>query len=201
MTRATPDPTRWLTDLLKSGHLRWPAPDVSAVAKAMTAATEPWTKAVGDLTALQMGDVQHAHQRVGGDAARRRRGAHRRPPVRRRGVDEGPALRGGRRTYLAQTDLLRKALDAAPMDERTKAQWGFALRQVADALSPANTLATNPEAMQLAMETGGASLVEGMQPVHRGPGQGPHLDDRRDGVRGGRERLHHARAASCSRTS
>ena len=32
-----------------------------------------------------------------------------------------------------------------------------------DALSPANTLATNPEAMQLAMETGGASLLEGMR--------------------------------------
>ena len=54
MTRATPDPTRWLTDLLKNGELRWPGPDVSAVAKAMTAATEPWTKAVADLTAMQM---------------------------------------------------------------------------------------------------------------------------------------------------
>ena len=32
-----------------------------------------------------------------------------------------------------------------------------------DALSPANTLATNPEALQLALETGGASLVEGMR--------------------------------------
>ena len=67
------------------------------------------------------------------------------------------------RTYLAQTELMFKALDAAPMDERSKAQWGFALRQVTDALSPANNLATNPEALQLAMETGGASLVEGMR--------------------------------------
>ena len=32
-----------------------------------------------------------------------------------------------------------------------------------DALSPANTLATNPEAMQLALETGGASLLQGLQ--------------------------------------
>src|SRR6185295_18067541 len=39
----------------------------------------------------------------------------------------------------------------------------FALRQVTDALSPANNLATNPEAMQLALETGGASLAEGLQ--------------------------------------
>jgi polyhydroxyalkanoate synthase subunit PhaC len=67
------------------------------------------------------------------------------------------------RTYLAQTDLLRKALDAAPLDERSKAQWGFALNQVMDALSPANTLATNPEALQLALETGGASLLEGLR--------------------------------------
>jgi polyhydroxyalkanoate synthase len=66
-------------------------------------------------------------------------------------------------TYLANADLLRKTLEAAPLDERSKAQWGFALRQVIDALSPANTLATNPEALQLAMETGGASLVDGLR--------------------------------------
>ena len=52
-------------------------------------------------------------------------------------------------------------LDAAPADAQTKAQWQFALRQVQDALSPANFLATNPEALQLAIESGGASLVEG----------------------------------------
>ena len=50
---------------------------------------------------------------------------------------------------------------AAPLDERSKAQWGFALRQFIDAMSPANFLATNPEAIQLALDTGGASLVEG----------------------------------------
>src|SRR6186997_562858 len=44
------------------------------------------------------------------------------------------------RTYLTQSDLLRKALDAAPVDDRSKAQWGFALTQVLDALSPANNL-------------------------------------------------------------
>ncbi|HEX8497145.1 MAG TPA: alpha/beta fold hydrolase, partial [Actinomycetales bacterium] len=60
-------------------------------------------------------------------------------------------------------DLLRKALDAAPVDDHSKAQWGFALSQVLDALSPANNLASNPEAMQLAMETGGASLLDGMK--------------------------------------
>ena len=58
---------------------------------------------------------------------------------------------------------MNTALDTAPLDERSKAQWGFALRQVTDALSPANNLATNPEAQQLALETGGKSLTEGLK--------------------------------------
>ena len=59
-------------------------------------------------------------------------------------------------------DLLTKALEASPLDER-KGQWSFALRQVTDALSPANNLMTNPEAQQLALETGGKSLTEGLK--------------------------------------
>jgi polyhydroxyalkanoate synthase subunit PhaC len=57
--------------------------------------------------------------------------------------------------------LMGNALGAAPLDERSKAQWGFALRQVTDAMNPANALASNPEALQLAMQSGGGSLVEG----------------------------------------
>ena len=163
MTRATPDPTRWLTDLLESGHLRWPAPDVSAVTKAMTAATEPWTKAVGDLTKLQWETFSTLTK---GWAAMLPTAAAE-PIADRRFADEAwpkdPRYAAVARTYLAQTEQLRKALDAAPLDERTKAQWGFALGQVMDALSPANMLATNPEAIQLALESGGKSLVEGMR--------------------------------------
>lgn len=57
--------------------------------------------------------------------------------------------------------LMRGTIGAAPLDERSKAQWGFALRQVVDAMSPKNCAATNPEVLQLALESGGASLVEG----------------------------------------
>ena len=57
--------------------------------------------------------------------------------------------------------LMSSTLGAAPLDERSKAQWGFALRQVTDAMNPANALASNPEALQLAMQSGGASLLEG----------------------------------------
>lgn len=57
--------------------------------------------------------------------------------------------------------LMRNALEAAPFDARGKAQMDFALRQVVDAMNPANSLATNPEAMQAALDSGGASLLEG----------------------------------------
>ena len=57
--------------------------------------------------------------------------------------------------------LMRNALEIAPLDARAKAQMDFALRQVIDAMNPANSLATNPEAMQAALDSGGASLIEG----------------------------------------
>ncbi|HEX7439308.1 MAG TPA: class I poly(R)-hydroxyalkanoic acid synthase [Caldimonas sp.] len=57
--------------------------------------------------------------------------------------------------------LMRSTVQASPLDDRRKSQWDFALRQVIDATSPKNYLATNPEALKLAMESGGASLVEG----------------------------------------
>jgi polyhydroxyalkanoate synthase len=58
--------------------------------------------------------------------------------------------------------FLQYRVEAAPADEKTQGLLRFAARQYADALSPANFLATNPEALQLAQETGGQSLVEGM---------------------------------------
>jgi polyhydroxyalkanoate synthase len=65
-------------------------------------------------------------------------------------------------TYLAYAGALRDCVEAAPVDEKTKGQMRFAVRQFNDALSPANFFATNPEAMQLAMQTGGKSVAEGM---------------------------------------
>jgi polyhydroxyalkanoate synthase len=57
--------------------------------------------------------------------------------------------------------LMRSTVQASPLDERSKSQWDPALRHVIDATSPRNWLATNPEALQLAVDSGGASLVEG----------------------------------------
>ena len=68
-----------------------------------------------------------------------------------------------KRMYLGYADFLQKAVEGAPVEDKTKAQLHFAVRQFSEAISPANFFATNPEALQLAMETGGASVVEGMR--------------------------------------
>jgi polyhydroxyalkanoate synthase len=63
--------------------------------------------------------------------------------------------------YLAYADFLQKSIDAVPVDDRARAQMRFGLRQALDAMSPSNFFLTNPEAAQLALETGGRSLAEG----------------------------------------
>ena len=65
--------------------------------------------------------------------------------------------------YLAYSKFLQDSVEQAPVDEKVKDQMRFAMRQYIDAMSPANFLASNPEAMQLALETGGRSLVEGTE--------------------------------------
>ncbi len=66
------------------------------------------------------------------------------------------------RSYLAYSQFLQKSVDSAKVDDKTRGQLSFAVRQFVDAMSPANFLATNPEALQLALETGGTSITEGM---------------------------------------
>jgi len=187
MSQPATDPTRWLTDLMKAQNtVLWPGVDITdtkAIADttaAAAAAAAPWTKAVTAFTEWQIDSLKQvaapwtaAWSAFGlptaptGSAGAPSAAGPSKTLGDRRFADEAwtkdPRYEALAKTYLAQTDLLRKALDASPLDERSKAQWGFALRQVADALSPANTLATNPEALQLAVETGGASLIQGLK--------------------------------------
>src|SRR5450755_2223352 len=68
-----------------------------------------------------------------------------------------------RRTYLSYAEYLQGAVESVPLDDKTKAQMRFGMRQFIDAMSPSNFLVTNPEAMQVAIETGGQSLTQGMK--------------------------------------
>src|SRR5689334_14451213 len=67
-----------------------------------------------------------------------------------------------RRSYLAYSKLLQDSVESAQIDEKAKAQMRHGMRQFIDAMSPSNFLVTNPEALQLAAETGGKSLAVGM---------------------------------------
>src|SRR6202521_6029240 len=66
------------------------------------------------------------------------------------------------RTYRAYSEYLQGTVESVPLDDKTKAQMRYGMRQFVDAMSPSNFFVTNPEAMQLAFETGGQSLVQGM---------------------------------------
>src|SRR5262249_36111420 len=66
-----------------------------------------------------------------------------------------------RRTYETVSGYMQGAVEKGPIDEKAKGQLRFNVRQLVDAMSPSNFLATTPDAMQLAVETGGKSIQEG----------------------------------------
>jgi polyhydroxyalkanoate synthase len=74
-----------------------------------------------------------------------------------------PSFDAIKQTYLGYSSMLDKAVDAAPVDDKTKGQLRFAARQFSEAMSPTNFFVTNPEAIALAKETGGQSVIEGMR--------------------------------------
>jgi len=68
-----------------------------------------------------------------------------------------------RQAYLLNSRLLNDLVETAELDESAKHRLRFYTRQLIDAMSPANFAATNPEALQLALETGGESLHAGIR--------------------------------------
>ncbi|MGG5811957.1 PHA/PHB synthase family protein [Falsiroseomonas sp. CW058] len=72
-----------------------------------------------------------------------------------------PAYRMLRDAYLLASDWLLSRAEEEEMEPRQKQRLVFQLRQFTDAMSPALLLASNPAAMQRALETGGASLADG----------------------------------------
>lgn len=171
MATPTTDPTQWFTDLVKQQRsVLTQSGDSIGMAKQLSEALVPWTKAFNDLTRAQLQLFQTWSAPVqemfapwfklipGAEAFTK-------PITDKRFAGEAwtkdPRFEVLARTYLATTENLFKALDRAPLGQREKAQWQFALRQITDAVSPSNALLTNPEAIEKAMETGGSSLIDG----------------------------------------
>ncbi|HEY6533973.1 MAG TPA: alpha/beta fold hydrolase [Acidimicrobiales bacterium] len=66
-----------------------------------------------------------------------------------------------RQLYLLRERFVDQLIDAAPIDETTKAKAALAASILSDATAPTNTLLGNPAAIQRAFQTGGLSLVRG----------------------------------------
>jgi polyhydroxyalkanoate synthase len=68
-----------------------------------------------------------------------------------------------KQSYLLVSKLVDEIIDSSEIDDKTKKKLNFFSRQYIDALSPSNFIATNPEAIKLAQETNGQSLVDGFK--------------------------------------
>src|SRR5262245_42816160 len=77
-----------------------------------------------------------------------------------------------RQSYLVNSRFVAEWVDALDTEPRAKDRLRFVMNQFADAMSPANFAATNPEVLKLALETQGESLAQGVrqliEDVHKG---------------------------------
>ena len=76
---------------------------------------------------------------------------------------ENPVFDYLKQSYLLASNMLNGLADASHLDQENKKKLKFYTQFFADALSPTNFAATNPEVIQHAIETSGQSLVDGLQ--------------------------------------
>ncbi|HEY2969302.1 MAG TPA: class I poly(R)-hydroxyalkanoic acid synthase [Casimicrobiaceae bacterium] len=75
---------------------------------------------------------------------------------------EHPYFTWLRDAYLLYADYVRELAALAQGDPESRKRVRFLARQYAEAIAPSNFLATNPEALKLAIESGGASVAQGL---------------------------------------
>ncbi|MFA5521864.1 MAG: class I poly(R)-hydroxyalkanoic acid synthase [Castellaniella sp.] len=85
------------------------------------------------------------------------------PRFRDEAWSSSPAHLYAAHVYLLVVRALDELVDAAEVDDDARERLRFAVMQWVDALSPANFLISNPQAQKKAVETGGLSLLQGMQ--------------------------------------
>jgi polyhydroxyalkanoate synthase len=77
---------------------------------------------------------------------------------------EAPAYDWLKQSYLLNARWLKELVaDAPDLDPRTRAKVEFYTRQLVDAFSPSNFAMTNPTALARAAQTGGDSLLDGLE--------------------------------------
>jgi polyhydroxyalkanoate synthase len=161
------DPARWMASLLGGGQppesaqaqpqaAETPAAQLAASFAAMTSQMArlqaEWLKQIGTFWSMPLPGSAHeapakqdSDKRFASDA-----------------WSNDPRFDMLRKNYLAYAELLQGGVERVSLDEKTKAQMRFGMRQFIDAMSPANFFLTNPDAMRLAEETGGQSVLNGM---------------------------------------
>ena len=77
-----------------------------------------------------------------------------------------------KKSFLINARYVNELIDEAQVDEKTRGRMRFFARQILDALSPSNYLATNPKALRVALETGGDSLAKGIRNLVEDIGKG-----------------------------
>ena len=77
-----------------------------------------------------------------------------------------------KQSYLVNARYVNDLIERASVDDRTRARMRFFARQILDALSPSNYLATNPQVIRRAMETGGDSVATGVRNLLNDLGKG-----------------------------
>ncbi len=78
--------------------------------------------------------------------------------------DTHPYFNFIKQQYLINADAIKTAVDeVSDMDPEEKNRLSYFSRQIIDMMSPTNFLATNPDALERAIETEGHSLVQGLE--------------------------------------
>jgi polyhydroxyalkanoate synthase len=67
-----------------------------------------------------------------------------------------------KQNYLLLSKLFRQIIDEIEVDDKIKKKLDFYTEQYIDAFSPSNFLLTNPEALRIAIETKGKSILDGL---------------------------------------
>ncbi|NNE54028.1 MAG: class I poly(R)-hydroxyalkanoic acid synthase [Sulfitobacter sp.] len=78
--------------------------------------------------------------------------------------DTNPYFNFVKQQYLINAEALKKAVDeVSEMEPREKQRLSYFSQQIIDMMSPTNFLATNPDALERAMQTEGESLIKGIE--------------------------------------
>ncbi len=78
--------------------------------------------------------------------------------------DTHPYFNFVKQQYLINADAIKAAVDdAVDLDPKEKQRLSYFSQQIIDMMAPTNFLATNPDALEKAVETEGMSLVQGLE--------------------------------------